>query len=90
MDKKAGFLRIKIGEKRSHYLWWLCIYNNCESKKSSDKVVFTKESFVEFPDYYVSNNSHLKKTPQKLNAMLILSKKSMKWGSKVLIDLYQQ
>ncbi|WP_047414922.1 prolyl oligopeptidase family serine peptidase [Cellulophaga sp. Hel_I_12] len=81
--KKAGFYELKIGEKPKSLLFDDYAFTTIMKAEKSDNVVFTKESFVEFPDYYVSNTSF--KKPQKLTDANP-QQKEYKWGSKVLID----
>lgn len=81
--KKAGFFRLNMGKKPKELLYDDYAFGNLRKAKDVDKVIFTKESFVEFPDYHFSNLSFKKPTrltdanPQQAE---------YKWGSKVLID----
>ena len=81
--KKAGFYELKMGKKPKQLLFDDYAFTRIMKAEKSDKVVFTKESFVEFPDYHISNLSF--KKPKRLTDANP-QQKEYKWGSKVLID----
>jgi dipeptidyl aminopeptidase/acylaminoacyl peptidase len=81
--KKAGFYQLKIGKEPKQLLFDDYAFSRIMKAKKSDQVVYTKESFVEFPNYHLSDlsfNNPIQLTdanPQQ---------KDYKWGSKVLVD----
>lgn len=81
--KKSGFFRLNIGKKPKQLVFDDYAFRNLRKAKHTDKVIFTKESFVEFPDYHMSNLS-FKKPTRLTNANP--QQAEYKWGSKVLIN----
>ncbi|MHB0754724.1 S9 family peptidase [Polaribacter sp. M15] len=81
--KKAGFYESKVGKKPKALLFDDYAFTRIIKAENADKVVFTKESFVTFPDYHVSNLSFRK--PNRLTDANP-QQKEYKWGSKVLVD----
>jgi dipeptidyl aminopeptidase/acylaminoacyl peptidase len=81
--KKAGFYQLKMGKEPKQLLYDDYAFARVSKAKKADRLVFTKESFVEFPDYHVSDLSF--KNPVRLTDANP-QQKDYKWGSKVLID----
>ncbi|WP_397445268.1 prolyl oligopeptidase family serine peptidase [Polaribacter sp. R77954] len=81
--KKAGFYELKLGKKPKALLFDDYAFTRIMKAENADKVVFTKESFVTFPDYHITNLSFRK--PNKLTDANP-QQKEYKWGSKVLVD----
>ncbi len=81
--KKAGFYELKIGEKPKPLIYDDYAFTRIMKAEQSDNVVFTRESFVEFPDYHFSNLSF--KKPKRLTDANP-QQKEYKWGTKVLVD----
>jgi len=81
--KKAGFYELTIGKKPKALVFSNHAYSRVEKAEKTDDIVFTRESFVEFPDYHFSNLSF--KKPLRLTDANP-QQADYKWGSKVLID----
>lgn len=81
--KKAGFFSLKMGKTPKQLLFDDYAFSRIMKAKKADQVVFTQESFVEFPDYHFSNLSF--SNPVRLTDANP-QQKEYKWGSKVLID----
>ena len=81
--KKAGYYQLKMGKKPKQLLFDDYAFARIMKAKNADRVAFTKESFVEFPDYHVSNLAF--KKPVRLTDANP-QQADYKWGSKVLID----
>ncbi len=81
--KKSGFYELKIGKEPKQLIFDDYSFSRVMKAEKAEKVVFTKESFVEFPDYHASDLTFT--NPKRLtNANP--QQKDYKWGSKVLID----
>jgi len=81
--KKEGYFELELGKKPKELIYEDYAYVNIEKAKNSDRVVFTKQSFVEFPDFYISDLSF--KNQNRLTDANP-QQSEYKWGSKVLID----
>jgi len=81
--KKAGFFELTIGKKPKRLIFDDYAFRRIEKAEDTDDVIFTKESFVEFPDFHLTSTS-FKKSKKLTNANPQQSE--YKWGSKVLID----
>ncbi|MEL7121577.1 MAG: prolyl oligopeptidase family serine peptidase, partial [Bacteroidota bacterium] len=81
--KKEGFYQLMVGKKPKQLIFDDYAFVNIRKARDTDQVVFTKQSFVEFPDYHVSDLS-LQESVQLTHANP--QQAQYKWGSKVLID----
>ena len=81
--KKAGFYSLTLGKKPKELIFDDLAIRSIRKAKNTDQIVFTKESFVEFPDYHFSDLSFRK--PVRLTDANP-QQDEYKWGSKVLID----
>ncbi len=81
--KKSGYYRLAVGKKPKELIFDDYAFGRVRKAKNADKLIFTRESFVEFPDYHVSDMS-FKKTARLTDANP--QQAEYKWGSKVLID----
>ncbi len=81
--KKAGFYSLQSGKEPIQLVYDDKSFGRLTKAKSADKVLFTRQTFVEFPDYYVSSLdfNDLKKVtdanPQQTE---------FAWGKRVLVD----
>jgi len=81
--KKNGFYQLKIGNTPKALLYEDALFDDWEKARDSDRVVLTRETFVDFPDYYTTNSSFNKLTkvtdanPQQAE---------YGWGERVLVD----
>jgi dipeptidyl aminopeptidase/acylaminoacyl peptidase len=81
--KKAGFYELKRGKTPKPLVFDDYHFSNVEKAEDADKLIFTRETFVEFPDYHLSDVS-FKKPKRLTNANP--QQAEYKWGSKVLVD----
>ena len=72
-----------VGKKPKQLLFDDYAFVNLKKAKDTDQLVFTKQSFVEFPDYHFSDLS-FQESVQLTHANP--QQAEYKWGSKVLID----
>jgi len=80
--KKDGFYELD-GNKLSELLYDERSLGNPIKAKNAERVLLTRETFVEFPDYWVTDRTF--KNPQRLtNANP--QQAEYKWGHRVLID----
>jgi dipeptidyl aminopeptidase/acylaminoacyl peptidase len=81
--KKSGFFRVTPGGTPQKLVFDDHSYGTPNKAKDADRVMITRETFVQFPDYYVSglDFAHLKKVtdanPQQAEYA---------WGRRILID----
>jgi dipeptidyl aminopeptidase/acylaminoacyl peptidase len=81
--KKSGFYKLPIGKAPQTLLYEDRSFGNPTKALFADRLIFTSQTFVEFPDYYVSNSSfsNVKRitdaNPQQAK---------FAWGKRVLID----
>jgi dipeptidyl aminopeptidase/acylaminoacyl peptidase len=81
-DKKAGFYQLE-GDKLTKVLFEDRSFGRPIKAKNADRVLFTRETFVEFPDYWVTDTHFA--NPQRLtNANP--QQGEFKWGHRILID----
>ena len=81
--KKAGYYQLKVGKKPKALIYDDYAFGRVEKAQDADRLIFTKESFVEFPDYHISDLSF--KKPVRLTDANP-QQAEYKWGTKVLID----
>jgi dipeptidyl aminopeptidase/acylaminoacyl peptidase len=81
-DKKAGYYRLD-GDQLTKLVYEDRNFGRPIKAKKGDRVLFTRETFAEFPDYWVSNSNF--EEPKRLtNANP--QQADFKWGHRVLID----
>jgi dipeptidyl aminopeptidase/acylaminoacyl peptidase len=81
--KKSGYWQVTAGQEPKPLLWADKEITGAQKAENADRVMFTEQTFNEFPDYWVSDASFT--SPRKVtDANPII--KEYAWGSKVLID----
>jgi dipeptidyl aminopeptidase/acylaminoacyl peptidase len=81
--KKSGYYTGTAGKQPTALLYTDKQIGQAQKAENADRVIFTEQTFNEFPDYWVSNSAFA--SPRKVtDANPILSEYA--WGSKVLID----
>lgn len=80
--KKAGFYRLQKGRLTS-LVYEDRSFGRVQKAEDTDRILFTRESFAEFPDYYVSGLD-LKNPVQVTDAVPFQDE--YRWGHTVLID----
>lgn len=81
--KESGYWRLSPGNAPEPLAWGDAMYGQPEKARDADRVIFTRQSFTEFPDYWVSTTAF--RSPRKVtdaNPQL----GDFAWGSKVLVD----
>jgi dipeptidyl aminopeptidase/acylaminoacyl peptidase len=81
--KKSGYYQLEMGKQPKQLVYGDYAYRNLEKAQNTDKVIFTRETFVEFPDYRFSDLTF--KRPVRLTDANP-QQSEYKWGSKVLVD----
>jgi dipeptidyl aminopeptidase/acylaminoacyl peptidase len=81
--KKTGYWRVTLGKAPTPLVWADRQIGQAQKAEQADRVIFTEQTFNEFPDYWVSTTSFT--APRKVtdaNPQL----NEYAWGSKVLIE----
>jgi dipeptidyl aminopeptidase/acylaminoacyl peptidase len=81
--KKSGFYEVSFGKKPKALRYADKMLGRPTKAKDANVVIYTEQTFEEFPDYWVTNLSF--KKPKKItNANPQISE--FKWGQRVLVD----
>ncbi|WP_421775512.1 S9 family peptidase [Gracilimonas sp.] len=81
--KKDGFYQMRIGRKPTPLVFEDASFDEVEKARDTDRVILTRETFVNFPDYYHTNTSFKNFTritdanPQQAEYA---------WGERVLVE----
>jgi len=81
--KKSGYWSASLGKAPTPLIWVDKQIGQAQKAEKADRVIFTEQTFHEFPDYWVSTTSFA--APRKVtdaNPQLA----EYAWGSKVLIE----
>jgi acetyl esterase/lipase len=81
--KKTGYWQVAPGGAPKALIWADKQIGGVAKADSADRVIFTQQTFAEFPDYWTSNTAF--EVPKKVtdaNPQLV----EYAWGSKVLVD----
>lgn len=81
--KKSGYYQVSIGKKPKALRYEDKMIGRPTKSKDADKIMFTAQTFEDFPDYWVSDLS-FKRPKQVTNANPQQS--DYKWGKRVLVD----
>jgi len=82
-DKKSGYWTLEPGEAPRPLLWEDQAIAEVSKAEKADRVIFTRQTFQEFPDWWTSTTSFA--SPRKVtDANPFISEYA--WGGKVLID----
>jgi dipeptidyl aminopeptidase/acylaminoacyl peptidase len=82
--KKAGYFRLEPDDNLEELVYDDVMFGRRLTKaKKADKILYTRETFVDFPDYYVSD-SRFQDTVKVTDANP--QQKDYAWGSRILID----
>ena len=85
--KKSGYYSVEMGKKPEQLIFEDKMIGRPTKAEQADKLMFTQETFVDFPNYYVAdlsfNNPRMitDANPQQAN---------YKWGKRVLVDYTDQ
>ena len=81
--KKSGYYEVKVGEKPKVLRYEDKMIRVAIKAKDTDKIIYTEQTFEDFPDYWISDLSFgtskkiTNANPQQSN---------YKWGKRVLVD----
>lgn len=81
--KKTGFFKLKAGSKPQEIIYEDRSYGRLTKALHSDQLLYTVQSFTEFPDYHVSTVD-FKNTKQITDANP--QQEEYAWGERVLVD----
>ena len=81
--KKSGYYRLKLGEEPKKLIYEDKRIGRPIKAKYTDKIMYTMETFVDFPDYYVSKVDF--KSPERITDANP-QQKEYAWGQRILID----
>lgn len=81
--KKAGFYSLTVGQAPEVLLFEDRSFGRPRKAKNADKLMFTSETFVDFPDYYVCGMDF--KNPLKITDANP-QQAEYAWGRRILID----
>ena len=81
--KKSGYFEVEVGKKPKVLRYEDKMIRRVVKAKDANKIMYTEETFVEFPDYWISDMS-FKKSKKITNANPQQS--DYKWGKRVLVD----
>ena len=81
--KKSGYYTVAPGGKPTPLVYEDASIGQVQKAEKADRVIFTKQSFTQFPDYWTSNASFA--SPAKVtDANPIIDEYA--WGKRVLVD----
>ncbi len=81
--KKSGYYQVKLGKKPKKLRFEDKMIGAIRKAKNADKIIYTEQTFVDFPDYWVSDLSF--KRPEKITDANP-QQADYKWGRRVLVD----
>ncbi len=81
--KKSGFYSLKIGAEPQRLIYTDKRFSSPLKSKKADTLMYTRETFIDFPDYYVSN---LDFSNAKRITDANPQQKEYAWGHRILID----
>lgn len=81
--KKSGYFQVKMGKKPKALRFEDKMIGGINKAKDADKLIYTEQTFVDFPDYWASDLS-FKKTKKMTDANP--QQTDYKWGKRVLVD----
>lgn len=81
--KKSGYYEVKVGKKPKVLRYEDKMIGRAIKAKNADKVIYTEQTFVDFPDYWLSDTSF--KRPKKITDANP-QQANYKWGKRVLVD----
>lgn len=81
--KKSGYYEVELGKKPKILRYEDKMIRRVVKAQDANKIMYTEETFVEFPDYWISDLS-FKKSKKITNANPQQS--DYKWGKRVLVD----
>jgi dipeptidyl aminopeptidase/acylaminoacyl peptidase len=83
LTKKSGYWTVSSGKTPTPLIWDDKMIGSAQKADSSDRVIFTQQSFTEFPDIWVSKTDFA--APKKISDVNPQIK-DFAWGKRVLVD----
>ena len=81
--KKTGYWQLTAGEAPKPLIWADKAIGQAQKAENADRVIFTEQTFEEFPDYWATNSAF--ETPKRItDANPFITEYA--WGKKVLYD----
>ncbi|MFY0591918.1 prolyl oligopeptidase family serine peptidase [Roseivirga sp.] len=81
--KKSGYYEVKLGKKPKALRFEDKMIGRLIKAKNADRIVYTEQTFVDFPDYWMSDLSF--KKPQQITDANP-QQSDYKWGKRILVD----
>lgn len=81
--KKSGYYTVSKGKDPQKLVYEDAMYGSLQKARLSDKVVFTRQTFTDFPDYHVTD---LRFGSPQMITDANPHQKEYKWGERKLID----
>jgi len=85
--KHSGYYEVKVGKKPKALRYEDKMIGGAIKAKDAEKVIYTEQTFVDFPDYWASDLSF--KKPSKMTDANP-QQADYKWGKRVLVDYTDQ
>tara|TARA_R110000796_G_scaffold252627_1_gene389025 strand:- start:110611 stop:113349 length:2739 start_codon:yes stop_codon:yes gene_type:complete len=85
--KKSGYYSVEMGKKPKALRYEDSMIGRPTKAKDTNKLIFTEQTFVDFPDYYVADLTF--KNPKKITDANP-QQANYKWGKRVLVDYTDQ
>jgi dipeptidyl aminopeptidase/acylaminoacyl peptidase len=86
-NKKSGYWSVMPGEVPRPLIWQDRMIGGIRKAENADRVIFTSQTFEEFPDYYVSNAMF--QNPRRVTDANP-QRAEYAWGRRVLVDYTDQ
>lgn len=83
LTKKSGYFTVAAGQEPRPLIWQDRSIGALRKAKNADRVIFTAQTFEEFPDWW-TNNAALASPTRVTDANP--QQKEYKWGKRVLVD----
>ena len=81
--KKHGFYTLEMGDEPEPMLYTDAMFDDVEKARTSDRVILTRETFVDFPDYYTTTTDF-----EELEKVTDANPQQSEyaWGRRVLVE----
>ncbi len=83
LTKKSGYYTVTAGKAPTPLIWDDKSIGGAQKADSSDRVIFTQQSFTEFPDLWIARTDFA--APKKLTDVNPQMKEFL-WGKRMLVD----
>jgi len=85
--KHSGYYEVTVGKKPKKLRYEDKMIGGVTKAKQADRLIYTEQTFVDFPDYWVADRSF--KRPKKITDANP-QQADFKWGRRVLVDYTDQ